>query len=66
MDSGVLKMKRTLRDAGIGLATVALLLYAAMTAAKSMAGVMQPHDPLAVGCQTGADACPQAVVVARE
>lgn len=64
MDSGMLKMKRTLREAGLGLATVALLLYAAMTAAKSMAGVMQDH--VAVACQTGADACPPPVVVARD
>jgi hypothetical protein len=33
---------KNLRDAAIAGATIALLLYAAITAAKSMADVMQP------------------------
>jgi hypothetical protein len=58
-------MKKTLRDASLGAATIGLLLYAAMTAAKSMAGVLQPEEHVAVSCPASADACPPAVVVAR-
>jgi len=48
-------MKQTLRDAAIGFATMALLLYAAITAAKSMADRLRApgQSVCAASCQAG-------------
>ena len=47
---------KNLRDALVAGATIALLLYAAITAAKSMADVLQPQveATASVGCGHGA------------
>jgi hypothetical protein len=55
-------MNMRLRDAALGAATMALLLYAAITAAKSVAGSLQVSPQTAI-CATAA--CQGAVQVAR-
>ena len=55
-------MNMSLRDAALGAATMALLLYAAITAARSVAGSLPVSQQAAV-CATAA--CPGAVQVAR-
>jgi hypothetical protein len=52
-------MTRKLRDAALGAATVALLLYAAMTAAKSISGPLQGSPQTRAGCAAAAPACGQ-------
>ena len=46
---------KSLRDALVAGATIALLLYAAITAAKSMADVLQPsaEATASIGCRHG-------------
>jgi hypothetical protein len=57
-------MNISLRDAVIGGATLALLLYAAMTAARSMADAMRPSAPT-VACNSATVHCGAALEVAR-
>ncbi len=53
-------MKKTLRDAVIGAATMALLLYAAINAAKSMADTLRA--PVASACVAS---CPGTLQLAQ-
>ena len=55
-------MNKTLRDAALGAATMALLLYAAITAAKSVAATLAV-PPQAASCATAS--CQGALQVAR-
>lgn len=50
-------MSSKLRDAALGAATVALLLYAGITAARNMAGALQPPAQASANCTTTAPAC---------
>jgi hypothetical protein len=50
-------MKKKLREAAIGLATMALLLYAAITAAKSMADTLR--TPVQPACAASCSAALQ-------
>jgi hypothetical protein len=50
-------MSMKLRDAVLGAATVALLLYAAVTAARSMSQALQPPAQARASCATAAPAC---------
>ena len=52
-------MTRKLRDAALGAATVALLLYAAMTAARNISGTVQAPAQGRAGCAMAAPACGQ-------
>ena len=59
-------MTRKLRDAALGAATVALLLYAAMTSARNISGTMQAPAQARAGCTMPATACGQGTLqVAR-
>jgi hypothetical protein len=52
-------MKKKLRDALVGGATVALLLYAAVTAAKNMASALDNPGQARASCVAGpGHACP--------
>jgi hypothetical protein len=51
-------MSRKLQDAALGAATVALLLYAAVTAARNMT-MATPQAQAHAACTTAAPACAQ-------
>lgn len=50
-------MTRKLRDAALGAATVALLLYAAVTTTRNISGTMPAPAQSRAGCATAAPAC---------
>lgn len=52
-------MTRKLRDAALGAATVALLLYAAMTTVGNISGPMRAPAQARAGCAAAAPACAQ-------
>jgi hypothetical protein len=61
---------KNLRDAAIAGATIILLLYVAITAAKSMADVLQPaaQATVSVSCKSGAagtEPCTSSLQLAR-
>lgn len=59
-------MKKQLRDAALGAATVALLLYAAVTAAKNMADALQQPAQAGAGCTTTLPCRHNALQLARK
>ncbi len=58
-------MKKRLRDAALGAATVALLLYAAVTAARNMADALQNPPQAGAGCTTALPCQHDALQLAR-
>jgi hypothetical protein len=50
-------MSRKLRDGALGAATVALLLYAAMTAARNISGALQLPAQVHAGCASAGLSC---------